>query len=352
MDKRVETPSTRENETVIPGRFANFRNYLSHDRNLLRLLGITLAIFAVMSALKPELFLTVRNFSSMSFQFPEYGILAVGMMLTMITGGIDLSMVGIANLSAILASLVLTRLIPESAAGGTVGLFILAAVALSILTGVACGLLNGIFIARIGITPILATLGTMQLFTGIAIVLTKGAAIYGFPDAFIWIGNGSVWGIPVPLLIFAVIASLFALILNQTAYGNKAYLLGTNATAARFSGIHNARVLLWTYALSGLLSALAGLIMVARTNSAKADYGTSYTLQAILIAVLGGVNPNGGFGTIAGVSLAILSLQFLSSGFNMLRFSNFFKQFIWGAVLILVMVINYYSNKKRSRSND
>ncbi len=351
MNKRVETPSRNGNETAVSGCLVNFRNYLGHDENLLRLLLITIAIFAVMSALNPELFLTVRNFSSMSFQFPEYGILAIGMMLTMITGGIDLSMVGIANLSAILASFVLTKLIPEGGGGGVSGLLILAAIALSLLTGVACGLLNGFFIARIGITPILATLGTMQLYTGIAIVMTKGAAIYGFPDAFTGIGNGSLWAIPIPLFIFALIALFFALVLNKTAYGNKAYLLGTNVTAARFSGIHNARVLIETYALSGLLSALAGIIMVARTNSAKADYGTSYTLQVILIAVLGGVNPNGGFGTIGGVSLAILSLQFLSSGFNMLRFSNFFKQFIWGAVLILVMVINYYSNKNQ-RSND
>jgi simple sugar transport system permease protein len=326
-------------------------NFINHDSNLIRLFIITVVIFIVMSLLKPTLFLTVGNFSSMSFQFPEYGILAIGMMLSMISGGIDLSMVGIANLSAILAAMFLTRLIPSGASVDYIVFMMLVAIVLAVGTGGLCGLLNGYFIAKIGITPILATLGTMQLFTGIAIAFTKGSAIYGFPDQFSQIGNGSIGGVPIPLIIFVILVLIGAVILNRTAFGYKLYLIGTNSTASQFSGFNNVRVLIRTYAISGLLAAMAGIIMIARTNSAKADYGTSYTMQAILIAVLGGVNPNGGFGTVAGLILAICSLQFLSSGFNMLRFSNFFKEFIWGAVLLAVMVINYYSNKKHSSSN-
>jgi simple sugar transport system permease protein len=352
MNKTDQTVSQREKKVGTLSRFYNNSNCISHDSNLIRLFFITIVIFIVMSLLKPDLFLTMRNFSSMSFQFPEYGILAIAMMITMITGGIDLSVVGVANLSAILSALVLTRLIPQGASGGYTILMMSAAIVLSIGTGVICGLLNGFFIAKVGITPILATLGTMQLFTGIAIVITKGSAIYGFPDQYLLIGNGSLWVIPIPLIIFALIALAFTIILNKTAFGYKVFLMGTNPSAAHFSGINNKRVLIRTYIMSGLLAAMAGIIMIARTNSAKADYGTSYTLEAILIAVLGGVNPNGGFGTIAGLVLAILSLQFLSSGFNMLRFSNFFKEFIWGAVLLIVMVINYYSNKKSLRSSN
>ena len=115
------------------------------------------------------------------------------------------------------------------------------------------------------------------------------------------------------------------------------YVLAEPAT--RFAGVNNTLVLIKTYMASGLLAAAAGLIMYSRTNSAKADYGVSYILQAILVAVLGGVNPNGGSGRLSGVLLAILSLQFLSSGFSMLRFSNFFKEFVWGGLLLLVMLI-------------
>lgn len=345
-----------KNETINPNtpesgktQLYNVFRFISRDGNLTRLLIITITILVVMSFLKPDLFLTIRNFSSMSFQFPEYGILAIAIMITMLTGGIDLSAVAIANLSAILAAITMLKLIPQSFAGGNMIIIILVAILSSIVTGIICGLLNGFLIAKVGITPILATLGTMQLFTGIAIVITKGTAIYGFPDQFSYIGNGSLWIFPVPLLIFTIIVLSFAMLLNKTAFGLKVYFMGTNPTASHFSGINNTLVLIKTYMLSGILASMAGIIMIARTNSAKADYGTSYTLQAILIAVLGGVNPNGGFGTIAGLVLAVLSLQFLSSGFNMLRFSNFFKEFIWGGVLIIVMVINYLSNQKQSR---
>jgi simple sugar transport system permease protein len=322
---------------------------LTKDADLMRLLIITILVFVVMSLLRPDRFFTLDNFSSMAFQFPEFGLLAIAIMLAMLSGGIDLSIVGIANLSGILAARILTTLVPAAATPAQAALYSALAFVVSLGAGVICGLVNGVLIAEVGITPILATLGTMQLYTGIAIVMTKGRAIYGFPEWFTFIGNGSVLGIPIPFIVFAVFCVIFAVILNRTSYGFKLYMLGTNPTASRFSGMNNVRVLLRTYILSGFLSAASGLVVMARTNSAKADYGTSYTLQIILIAVMGGVNPNGGFGNIFGLVLAILTLQFLSSGFNMLRFSNFFKEFIWGAVLLLVMVFNYVSNTRRAR---
>jgi simple sugar transport system permease protein len=322
---------------------------MSRDGNLMRLVLITAAIFALMSILSPDRFLTFDNFDSMAYQFPEFGILSLAMMITMLTGGIDLSIVGIANLSGVFAALMMLHTIPDGASTSQILTGIMAAVLLAMATGAGCGFINGLLIAKINIPPILATLGTMQFFTGIAIVVTKGYAIFGLPDQFSFIGNEAIGIFPVPFLIFAAFAWLFSLLLNKTGYGTKLYMMGTNATAAKFSGINNTMMLVKTYMLSGLVAALAGLVIVARTNSAKADYGTSYTLQAILIAVMGGVNPNGGFGTIAGIVLAVLTLQFLSSGFNMLGFSNFFKDFIWGAVLIFIMVVNFIFNNRRAK---
>lgn len=323
----------------------SFSRFLKSDGNLTRLFIIMVFVFIMMSILSPHTFLSIDSFSSMAFQFPEIGILALAMMLTMISGGIDLSIVGTANLTSILAAMVMVKFIPPDASAGISILWTMLAVIVSMVTGMICGLLNGFAVGKIGIPPILVTLGSMQLYMGLAVVLTKGQAITGLPAAFSGIGNGSLAGIPVPLILFAVCIALMYILLNRRPYGIKLQLLGTNRTASRYSGINNTNVLLKTYAISGLLAAIAGLVIIAHTNSAKADYGTSYILQAILIAVMGGVNPNGGFGKIAGIVMAVLTLQFLSSGLNALHVGNFFKDFIWGIVLILVMVINVLSSK-------
>jgi simple sugar transport system permease protein len=188
----------------------------------------------------------------------------------------------------------------------------------------------------------------MQLFTGIAFVLTRGRAVAGYPDAFQGFGNGTLWRVPVPLVVFLVGAAVVQILLSRTSLGMRLQLLGTNPVAAVYSGLRVRRLLLKTYVLTGLLAGIAGLIVISRTNSAKADYGSSYLLQAVLVAILAGVNPRGGFGTVWGILLAVLALQFLSSGLNMLRFqpmigdyvNNFTKEFTWGALLLLVMVIS------------
>ena len=138
--------------------------------------------------------------------------------------------------------------------------------------------------------------------------------------------------------------------LSRTRFGKQIYLIGTNSTASRYAGLNNTMILIKTYMISGILSAVAGLIMMARVNSAKADYGASYTLQCVLIAVLGGVHPEGGFGKITGVTMAILILQILSSGLNMFEnVSNFYRDVIWGGVLILVLILNYVISRRNTR---
>ncbi len=323
-------------------------DFLSKDPNLKRLAVICILTFAIMGFLVPSSFLTMRNLRSMAFQFPEYGLLSIAILLAMLTGGIDLSVVGIANLSGILAALILTRF-GSAFSGVGVVIPILGAILVSISTGLLAGALNGFLISRVGITPILATLGTMELLTGIGIVITRGSSVFGFPDAFIFIGNGTILGIPVPFVVFIVFSIVFSFVLRNTPFGFKLYMLGTNATASQFSGIDKEDILMKTYVLTGFLASCAGIILIARTNSAKADYGLSYTLQAILVAILGGTNPNGGFGSVIGVVLAVFSLQFLSSGFNHLQISNFAKDFVWGGLLLLVMAFNYIMNTRSER---
>ncbi len=332
------------------GRFDSLALILNNDPNLIRLVVIASLVFVTMSLLNPGKFLSIVNVESMASQFPELGILAMGMMIAMLTGGIDLSVVGIANLSGIFVALIFTKLMPQGADTATVTLYMALAVFVSLATGALAGLLNGFLIAKVGIPAILATLGTWQVFAGIAIVITKGYAVTGFPEAFLFLGNGKLWIFPLPFIVFVVCYLAISVMLGKTAFGINLYMMGTNMKASVFSGIRTQAMLFRSYMTSGVLASITGLVMIAHTNSAKADYGESYVLQAVLVAVLGGVNPAGGFGNVRGITIAVLALQFLSSGFNMLRFSNFAKEFAWGIFLLAIMAINFVQNKRRAQA--
>ena len=332
----------------------SFMSRLMGENQTLRLFIITLVIFFGFSLVLGDKFFSIRNLQSMAVQFPEFGILAFAIMITMLTGGIDLSIVGTANLSAIAAALVLTRLSGEGGAGLPLEATIPLAILVALMVASVCGLFNGFLVAKIGIVPILATLGTGSLYTGLSYVITGGPAITTTQLAFI--GNGSVAGMPIPVIVFIILAIAFSVMLNRTSFGFNVYMFGTNARAALFSGINDVKVLVRTYWLAGLVAGIAGIIFLARANSAKPDYGASFILLTVLIAILGGISSTGGFGTVSGLVLSILSIQFLSTGLNMLMLqlsgssaAIFFRQFAWGALLLLVMVVNYYVEQRRQR---
>ncbi len=305
-----------------------------------RLAVIAIVVFITMAALSPERFLSPQNMTSMAFQFPEFAILALAMTITMLTGGIDLSVVGISNLSAVIAATILTQFAGPEVAGLEMAMWIGIAIAVSISVGMIAGLFNGIIIAIFGLPPILATLGSGLVFTGLAVALTGGSAVLGLPSAVAWLGNETVFGVPVPVILFTVLALGLSFLLARTSFGMKIQMYGTNPLAAQFAALDVNRLLMKVYMVSGVYSAMAGMVIMSRANSAKADYGSSYLLLAVLIAVLGGINPYGGYGRIIGVVLAVLSMQFLSSGLNMLQVSNFSRELIWGMLLIFVMIVN------------
>lgn len=319
--------------------------------NTLTLFIIMISVFVVISIFLPNKFLTIRNFQSMFSQIPEFGFLAIAMMLAMLTGGIDLSVVATANLAGITAALFLTKY-NLLQVGGYEELFtIIIAVVFALIVSLICGFLNGILVAYVGVPAILATLGTMGLYSGIAIIITKGYGIVGFPEKFLYIGSGKIFLIPIPMVIFIICALIIVIILNRTRLGFSIYMLGSNPLASCFSGIKNEKVLIKTYMMSGLLAGLASIIMISRVNSVRPGYGEVYLLQAILVCVLGGVDPAGGSGKLSGLVMGIITLQILQSGFNILSFSPFFKKVIWGLILILVMVINFYRNKSSQENS-
>lgn len=313
------------------------------------LILVMAAVFLLMWALNGNHFVRFDNFQSMAFQLPELGILSLAMMITMLTAGINLSIIASANLTGIIIALILTSALTPATGGALSAVIIVLAVAAGLLTAALIGLLNGFLIARVNVSPILATLGTMILLKGLAIVLTRGYVISGLPQPIRFIGNGLVLGIPMPMIIFILCAAFTAVVLNHTPLGVNIYMIGSNPTACYFAGVDNAGVLLKTYLLSGIYSGIAAIIMISRFNSAKADYGESYLLMTVLASVLGGTSAAGGFGKISGLVLALIILQFVSSGLNLLGISAFLTIAIWGGILILVMVVNYLTAQYQQR---
>lgn len=314
---------------------------------------LTLAgVIGLMWLLNGSDFMNLGYFQSMAFQLPELGMLSMAMMITMLTAGINLSIIASANLSGIVMALILTETIPPEATGpGGIGLIIIAILA-GLLVSALIGLLNGFLVAHLEISPILATLGTMILVSGLALAITKGYVISGFPPAMKAIGNSSLLGLPVPLLIFAGGVVILSVILQHTPLGNRIYFLGSNPQACFYSGVNNPQILMRTYLISGLYSGAAAIIMISRFNSAKADYGESYLLLTVLVSVLGGVSAAGGFGRVSGLVLALVILQIISSGLNLMGVNTFLTLALWGMVLILVMVIQYlierFQEKRRT----
>ena len=323
------------------------------DRHISRLVIMIVLWMAFMAITRFDKFYTIVNFQTMAGQFPEFGIMALGGMLCMITGGIDLSSVGVANVTSILMAMFMKAQMDEA---GEIGAWVIpAAFVMAIVIGVVAGGLNGLLISKIKIPPILATLGVNQLLTGVSMVVTGGNAVSKLPKAYSASINqkildvvpgkrGTMMGlIPVQLIFFVVAAVIIWFLLARTSYGKKLYMMGTSENVARFSGVLVDNMLIKTYAISGVCAAIGGMIMLANYNSARADYGSVYTLQCILIVVLGGVSPTGGRGKISGVLLAIVLLRLLETGLNRFpQISSYYITLIWGAVLLLVMVLNYF----------
>ncbi|GAA1778979.1 ABC transporter permease [Leucobacter iarius] len=329
----------------------SFRSLLGRvrvERGIGRMVVLLLIAFACFAALKPGIFLNPLNLQNLMVASPEIGILAVAMAFAMMTGGIDLSLVSIANLTAITVSTVTAAVAAEdpARAESLAPLILL----LGLAVGLLGGLVNGFLISTVGIAPILATLATMQIYNGIAIVWTGGKTLYGAPEALTAIGQSTVGGVPLLFVVFLLVALAVGVVLARTPFGRRTMLQGANGVAARYSGIRASSVLYGTYLLTGALGGLAGLLFLARNPTASADYGSSYVLLVIVIAVLGGTNPMGGYATVTGVVLATLVLQVVQSGFTALRLSAYEYAIAQGAILIVVMVLDQLRIRRRRRT--
>jgi simple sugar transport system permease protein len=212
--------------------------------------------------------------------------------------------------------------------------------AAALAVGALCGLFNGFMIGYLKIPAMLVTLCGLELFKGLGEAITTGPALTGLPDAYKLLGNGDFFSIPFVIIPFLLVVIAVSFIMRSTVYGQQVYFMGTNNEAARYSGINCFKTTELTYMISGILGGVCGIIITSHFNSAKSDYGTSYTLLTLLIVVLGGLNPDGGKGKVSGVLLAIILLQLISNAFSILQLDSSLKQLVYGALLIGSLLVN------------
>lgn len=313
------------------------KEFKSKHSSEVTLAFIFIGIFILMGILSPTKFLSINNFKTMAFQMPEFGLMALAMMIAVLTGGINLSITTGAALSSIVAAFILSS--EFSRQNNILG--IIAALCACILVSCLTGAFNGYVIAYIGVAPMLVTLGTKTLFEGLGLNFTKGGSISGFPEIYSEIGNGSVLGIPIPMIIYIVIIIISYLLFERSAWGTEVYMVGCNSTATKFSGIDIKKTLILVYIYSGLMAGLASILISSRYNSAKTDYGSSYMMQSVTAVVLGGTSIAGGHGTVAGTVIAVATIQIISTGLNILGVNRYIIDIITGGILIAVLAVRH-----------
>ena len=292
------------------------------------LVVVAVAIFAINSFASPY-FLSAWSLSDATFNFTEKAMIAFAMALVIIAGEIDLSVASIVALVSTMMGLMLQFDV------GTPGLLVV-----GLLTGLVCGVFNGLLVTLLNLPSIVVTIGTMSLFRGISYIILGDQAFNGYPTDFTFFGQGYVvWVISFELVLFAVLAVVFGVILHKTSFGRTVYAIGNNPVAALFSGIRVNRVKLILFALSGLMAAVAGICLTSRLGSTRPSIATGWELEIVTMVVLGGVNILGGSGTIPGVVLAAIVMGLVTFGFGLLNVPGIVMSIFIGLLLILVIAL-------------
>ncbi|MDV5170068.1 ABC transporter permease [Photobacterium rosenbergii] len=307
---------------------------------------VFIAMCVVMSILSP-VFLTVANLLNVVTQMASIGLLALGVTIIIITRGIDLSSGSVLAVAAVAsASMAQTldwgmRMYPAMPE-----LPVIVPILVALAVGALCGFINGALIAYTGIPPFIATLGMMIIARGAALLYSDGRPVSSLIDSYQWIGQGTIAGIPVPVIIFIVMAIVSYILLNYTRFGKYAYAIGGNETAAYVSGINVKKYKILVYTYAGLLAGIAALILSARINSGQPGLGVMYELDAIASATVGGVSHAGGIGTIQGTIIGTMIMGVLQNGLDLLNVSAYWQQVVKGLVIVVAVVFDMKRQKK------
>jgi ribose transport system permease protein len=303
---------------------------------MFRRFGLLIAFALLVAGLSliSDQFLTTGNIVNLLVQASVISTIAVGMTMVILTAGIDLSVGSVLALSAVVTADLLQMNLP---------------VALAVLggmgVGAAAGLVSGLLVTIVNIPPFIATLGMMTLGRGLALTYTGGRPITSLPDAFRFIGTGEILGLPTPIWVMAGAYAVGILLLSRSKLGQYIYAIGNNATAAKVSGLPVKTIKTIVYVLSGALAAIAGMILVARLDSAQPTMGIRYELDTIAAVVVGGTVLSGGFGTLWGTILGALIMAVIANAINILGISPFYAQVVQGAVIIGALLIHQFAGR-------
>ena len=306
------------------------------DIRELTLIMLITVIIVVMANINPYFF-SFSNFRAVAVGMTPTAIIVIGMAILLASGGFDLSVGSVMALSStVVAMLLLT------------GMPIFIAVLCGLIMGGVIGVANGVLVTSFGINPLIATLGTMSIARGIALVLTEGFSVSSLPSSFAWIGKASFGGFPVIVIVTLVLVVLFDLAVRHTRFFRQVYFIGANEKAAMLSGIHVNRVRIILYALTGILAAFAGILLASRLMSGTPTAGNGNELQVLAAAVIGGASLRGGEGTILGAFLGVVFVALINNTMTMLAVSIYWQMIVIGGVLIMAVALDMLIRSKRT----
>ncbi len=291
-------------------------------------------LFAALSIASPH-FLTNTNLSSVVRQTAVINIMALGMTLVIIAGGIDLSVGAILAMGGLLGTMAMERGYPVPAG-----------VVIGVLTGLFWGFVNGFFTTRLKIAPFIVTLGTLGIVRGLTLIISNGLPVHKIPPSFSYLGEGNLLGVPFVLWLLVACAAITHVILEHTRLGRYAFAIGSNPDAALYAGIPVAFHTAAVYAICGMLTGLAGMIEASRLMTGQPTAGQGYELQVIAAVVIGGGSLRGGEGSVIGTLIGAFIMGLLSNGSDLLGISPYLQQAIIGAVIILAVTVDELRKRK------
>jgi ribose transport system permease protein len=312
----------------------------SRTKGLLGNQGLTMLLILILLwivlSLMSEHFRTVSNLMEITLQAAVVAIIAAGSTLVIISGGIDLSVGSVFACSAVVGGIVYAN---------TGNLFL--SLATTLVTGSVFGLTNGLLITRVRVPPFIATLGMMGIARGLALIISGGIPIYGLSEAYQWIGQGEILGfIPVPTVIVVIVYAVFWVVMNYTRFGRFVYAIGSNAEAARLSGINVAAMLLGIYTIAGLMSGLASIVEAGRLATIQPAGGNGYELLAIGAVLIGGASTFGGEGSILATLVGALLVTTIRNGLNIMGVNAFWQYVVNGVVIIAAVAVDQYRRRR------
>ena len=298
---------------------------------------VLLVAIGALTLASPE-FLTGNNLANLARQVAIFGILAIGQLMVILTGGIDLSVGSILGLAGAVTAQLLVSGVP-----------IIPAILIGVVVGGVLGIANGVLVTRFKLPPFIATLGMLGIARGIVLVITDANTIQGLPDGFQTVANGTVLGIPNLLIIFAIITAIAWFVLNRTVFGRYVYAVGSNPEAARLAGVPVAMVTTAVYVISGVLAAVGGVLLTSRLGAGVPTAGTGFELQAIAACVIGGASLSGARGSAIGAACGALIIGVLNNGGNLLAINAFYLQIAIGALVLVAVGFDQMNTRKAGR---